>query len=236
VPARRQARRTASLREPSGPKFGAICRRNAKDAQGNLIVDQKVHSKEEVASVQSTIKRAVATVAFPAASTAAADDGQVVSGAALGTPWELTLKPAADSAGGLQPAARAAALKVRESASSPVADKDQPKRGIQEEEISQDAFVRLLGQAASSEEPQFSAAIGSAALAGAAGMEGTLRAGAARRGKVGRRIRDAIKKATSVVVGAVEGIVHILVRTAEGIIDFVRQSGEATGEDGWLWV
>lgn len=202
---------------------------NAKDAQGNLIVDQKAHSKEEVASVQSTIKRAVATVAFPAASTVASDE-QVVSGAAIGTPWELTFKPAADDAGGLQPAARAAALKVRESASSPVADKDQPKRGIQEEEISQDAFVRLLGQAAGSEEPQPSAAIGSAALAGAAGMEGTLRSGAARRGKVGRRIRDAIKKATSVVVGAVEGIVHILVKTAEGIIDFVIDSAQKVAE------
>ncbi|MFK8184650.1 MAG: LamG domain-containing protein, partial [Phormidesmis sp.] len=37
---------------------------NAKDAKGNLIVDRKAHSKEEVASVQNTIKRVMGTVGY----------------------------------------------------------------------------------------------------------------------------------------------------------------------------
>ncbi|MEO0769991.1 MAG: LamG-like jellyroll fold domain-containing protein, partial [Cyanobacteria bacterium J06649_4] len=37
---------------------------NAKDAKGNFIVDREAHSKEEVASVQNTIKRVMATVAY----------------------------------------------------------------------------------------------------------------------------------------------------------------------------
>ncbi|MEM7534301.1 MAG: hypothetical protein AAF639_19120, partial [Chloroflexota bacterium] len=35
---------------------------NATDAQGNLIVDQSKHSRSEIASVQNTIKRTMATV------------------------------------------------------------------------------------------------------------------------------------------------------------------------------
>ncbi|MEM1251121.1 MAG: LamG-like jellyroll fold domain-containing protein [Cyanobacteria bacterium P01_H01_bin.21] len=37
---------------------------NAKDAQGNFIVDREAHSQAEVASVQNTIKRVMATVAY----------------------------------------------------------------------------------------------------------------------------------------------------------------------------
>ena len=37
---------------------------NAKDAKGNFIVDREAHSREEVASVQNTIKRVMATVAY----------------------------------------------------------------------------------------------------------------------------------------------------------------------------
>ncbi|MEO1391013.1 MAG: LamG domain-containing protein [Cyanobacteria bacterium J06634_6] len=37
---------------------------NAKDSQGNFVVDREAHSKEEVASVQNTIKRMMATVAY----------------------------------------------------------------------------------------------------------------------------------------------------------------------------
>ncbi|MEO0537454.1 MAG: LamG domain-containing protein [Cyanobacteria bacterium P01_A01_bin.123] len=37
---------------------------NAKDAQGNFIVDREAHSREEVASVQNTIKQVMATVVY----------------------------------------------------------------------------------------------------------------------------------------------------------------------------
>ncbi|MEO1522717.1 MAG: hypothetical protein AAFU78_18325, partial [Cyanobacteria bacterium J06633_2] len=37
---------------------------NAKDAKGNFIVDREAHSKEEVASVQNTIKQVMATVVY----------------------------------------------------------------------------------------------------------------------------------------------------------------------------
>ena len=37
---------------------------NAKDAQGNFIVDREAHSQEEVASVQNTIKQMMATVVY----------------------------------------------------------------------------------------------------------------------------------------------------------------------------
>jgi hypothetical protein len=47
---------------------------------------------------------------------------------------------------------------------------------------------------------------------------------------VGRRIKDAIKKAKSVVIGAVKGVVHFVVKTAEEVIDFVVDTAEKVAE------
>ncbi|MEL6453090.1 MAG: LamG domain-containing protein [Cyanobacteria bacterium J06623_5] len=68
---------------------------NATDAQGNLIVDREAHSKEEVASVQNTIKRVMATVAYsdgaPVANTGARvrSLNRSVGGDTINNPWEL---------------------------------------------------------------------------------------------------------------------------------------------------
>ncbi|MEL7070869.1 MAG: LamG domain-containing protein [Cyanobacteria bacterium J06581_3] len=68
---------------------------NATDAQGNFIVDRNAHSKEEVASVQNTIKRVMATVAYSDGAPVANTGDRVqslnrsVAGDTIDNPWEL---------------------------------------------------------------------------------------------------------------------------------------------------
>ena len=199
---------------------------NATDAQGDLIVDRNAHSKEEVASVQNTIKRVTATVTSTNEAPVVNTNGgsrvqastRVVSGAAIDQPWELKFTPPSDDNDSQRIVARTASLQEARSASvsaSPL------NGGIQEAAISQDEFTRLLSQATSSEGAQPPKAVG---------IGGVQRVGAIRRLRIGRRIRDAIKKATSVVIGAVKGVVHFIVRTAEGIIDFVVDTVEKVAE------
>ncbi len=202
---------------------------NATDTQGNLIVDRNAHSKEEVASVQNTIKRVTATVTAtnetPVVNTSGGSRVQapnrVVSGAAIDQPWELKFTPPPDNNDSQRIVARTASLQAGGSAAALVAANSPLNGGIQEAAVSQDDFTRLLSQATSSE---------GAESPGAVDIGGVQRVGAIRRLRIGRRIRDAIKKATSVVIGAVKGVVHFIVRTAEGIIDFVIDTVEKIGE------
>ncbi|MEM8807143.1 MAG: LamG domain-containing protein, partial [Cyanobacteria bacterium P01_G01_bin.38] len=93
---------------------------NAKDAQGNLIVDRTAHSQAEVASVQNTIKRVTATVTYankvpvanPSGSSRVLSSERVVSGAAIDQPWELKFKPAPDEGDRPQVVAKAANLQA----------------------------------------------------------------------------------------------------------------------------
>ena len=191
---------------------------NATDAQGNLIVDRKAHTKKEVASAQNTIKRVMATVAYaddePSESSPVQSSNRVVSGATIDNPWELKLGPTEDS--NTTPPDRLGR------------SKPPSKVIIQENKISSDEWQQLLAQSTSSEEirsPQTRSLQSSSSL-------GTSRAFATKRvfGRIGKKIKDAIKKAASVVIGKVKDVVHVIVKTAEGIIDFVVDTAEKVAE------
>jgi|GEM_PF-3165846 len=181
---------------------------NATDAQGNRIVDRKTHSEAEVASVQSTIKKAMATVTYTADASVDASVGarrvhshgrtriqsvhQAIDSTAITAPWEITFAPARTTS---EPTARPATPGLR---------LDEAR--IQEREMSQDEFMRLLSQADTRS---------SAAARPLRGFRGFF-----------KRIKDAIKKAVAVVVGAVEKVIHVIVTTAEEVIDFVVDTVE----------
>ncbi len=213
---------------------------NAKDAQGNLIVDRNAHSQAEVASVQNTIKRVTATVAYDEA--IVADDSvasevttaeRVVLGEAIDAPWELTFSSEPDTGDAKR---RSVARSVRRSrgpvaASVAADDAGDAAAVIQETPVSQDAFAKLLSQATITEGPESAAPSDPApSKPGVGGLGGAQRVLGIKKLRIGRRIRDAVKKATSVVVGAVEGVVHFVVKTAEGVIDFVVDTVEKIGE------
>ena len=210
---------------------------NAKDAQGNLIVDRTAHSQAEVASVQNTIKRVTTTVTYTDEAPANSSEGsrvlssnRVVSGAAIDQPWELKFKPAPDESDRRQSQAQTAILRRRGLTAASVAANSPENSGIQEEGMSQDDFTRLLSQATSSESAPVVTSGESTQRPGTTGFGSTQRVFAARRLRIGRRIRNALKKATSVVIGAVEGAVHFIVKTAEEVIDFVIDTVEKVGE------
>ncbi|MEM8534087.1 MAG: LamG domain-containing protein [Chloroflexota bacterium] len=133
---------------------------NATDAQGNLIVDQTKHTQSEVASVQNTIKRVMATT-LPTDDTPATgtdvfernglrrsvsksrvvgskqtQTSQVVSGAALGNPWTLHFK---SSSTGTIPEGSAGLVQAS------------PK--IWEEPLDQNSFEKLVARAQIDTEP-----------------------------------------------------------------------------------
>ena len=164
---------------------------NATDAQGNLIIDRTAHSKEEVASVQNTIKRVMATVAYsdsaPVANTGARvrSLNRSVAGDTIDNPWELKFGTVGES------------------------------------KISPSEWKQLRALATSGEENS-DLDTGSLAARSVSGR---------RTGKrIGKRFRNAIKKATSVVIGTVSNVVHVLVKTAEGIIDFVVDTAEKVAD------
>ena len=212
---------------------------NAKDAQGNLIVDRTAHSQAEVASVQNTIKRVTATVTYTDAVPVAKQGGgsrvlsseRVVSGAAIDQPWELKFKPAPDAGELQQIQAPRSVLRKQAFTAASVAANSPGNSGIEEATVSQDDFARLLSQATGSESAPISEPAGKdTQLPGVIGFGGTQRGFAIRRLRIGRRIRNAVKKATSVVVGAVKGVVHFVVKTAEEVIDFVVDTVEKVAE------
>lgn len=204
---------------------------NAKDAQGNLIVDRTAHSQAEVASVQNTIKRVSATIASK--DNRVQSSSPVVSGAAIADPWELKFESSPDNLDrndGLQRVARTAALRADGASAS--ADGASPlSGGIHEEALSQDDFAHLLSQATSRESVQ-NPVVAPLPQSGAIGIDGAPQVFAARGlfRRVGRRIKDALKKAKSVVIGAVKGVVHFVVKTAEEVIDFVVDTAEKVAE------
>ncbi|MEM8805790.1 MAG: hypothetical protein AAGF01_07165, partial [Cyanobacteria bacterium P01_G01_bin.38] len=156
---------------------------------------------------------------------------RVVSGAAIDQPWELKFKPAPDEGDRPQVVAKAANLQAQGLVSASVAAKRSEDAGIQEEPVSQDDFARLLSQATSSEIASISEPSDKdTQLPGVIGIGGARRVGAIKRLRIGKRIREAVKKATSVVVGAVKGVVHFVVKTAEEVIDFVVDTAEKVAE------
>ena len=211
---------------------------NAKDAQGNLIVDRAAHSQAEVASVQNTIKRVTATVTYadkapvakPGGGSRVLSSERVVSGTAIDQPWELKFKPEPDEGERRQSQAQSAILKSRGLVAASVAANRPENGGIEEATVSEDDFAQLLSQATSSESVPVETSGKDTQLPGATGFGSARLVGGIKRLRIGRRIRNAIKKATSVVVGAVKGVVHFVVKTATEVIDFVVDTVEKVGE------
>ncbi|MHA7581154.1 LamG-like jellyroll fold domain-containing protein [Paenibacillus vandeheii] len=180
---------------------------NAKDANGSLIVDQKTHSRADVASVQSTIKRVMANINYAdeapvgrgSKSSGIQSANRVVSSDAIPNPWMLNFEAAGS---GTKPTNG----KSAKAGSSSAAVR------IREEEISQDDFKKMLSQAAESGTMTQSQVL--------------LQAG---RGLFAR-IKDAVKKAVSVVIGAAKKGFHLIVKSAEGLIEFVVDTAEQVGE------
>ncbi|MGD1940565.1 MAG: LamG domain-containing protein [Leptolyngbyaceae cyanobacterium] len=213
---------------------------NATDAQGNLIVDRNAHSQAEVASVQNTLKRVTATVTYTDPAPAAKPSGgsrvlsseRVVSGAAIEQPWELTLTPTPDNNAGQQATTRTATLPVQGLVSVSAPGSSPGNVGIQEAAVSQDDFMRLLSQATRSEgaaTPEAPSNTGTQS-SGAVGFGELQPVFAVKRLKIGRSIKNAVKRATSVVVGAAEDVVHVIVKTAEEVTDFVVNTVEEVAE------
>ncbi|MEL6778148.1 MAG: LamG domain-containing protein [Cyanobacteria bacterium J06597_16] len=173
---------------------------NATDAQGNLIVDRNAHSKEEVASVQNTIKRVMATVAYADGAPVANTGKRVqslnrsVGADTIDNPWELTFGTVGES------------------------------------KVSPSEWKQLRSLATSGEEDSDldtgSLNTGSLAARSVSGRRSGRRIGK----RIGGRFKRAIKKAISVVIGTVKNVVHVLVKTAEGIIDFVVDTAEKVAE------
>jgi hypothetical protein len=185
---------------------------NAKDAQGNLIVDRTAHSQAEVASVQNTIKRVMATVTYTddapvvrkgsVANSRIQSSNRVVSGATIDNPWELKFGSIEDNKTNLPDRGRTPNPPSKVVLKAP----------IEENKISPDEWQQLISQATSGDEA-------SSLVATRSGF-----------GRIGRRFKDAIKKAASVVIGTVKDIVHVIVKTAEGVIDFVVDTAEKVAE------
>ncbi|MEM9218102.1 MAG: LamG domain-containing protein [Cyanobacteria bacterium P01_F01_bin.150] len=201
---------------------------NAKDAKGDLIVDRTAHTKEEVASAQNTIKRVMATVAYAddaleaskangAANSRVQSSSRVVSSATIDKPWELTLGSVKNNQPN-QPGDGSRSLVG--------------KSPIKERPLSSDEWQQLLAQSTSAEDANLPVAsiLSTSPVTGT--IRGTRRGFAAKGlfGRIGRGIKKAIKKATSVVIGKVKDVVHVIVKTAEGIIDFVVDTVEKVAE------
>jgi hypothetical protein len=132
----------------------------AKDAEGNPLVDHSTYNADQVADVQRTITKTMATVSYVAAGS---EDNKYlvdreISADAIDKPWQLSFATTAP---------------------------------VQEQGLSQSQFKQLADQA-------------SAPLA-QGWRDGW------------RSFKDAVKKATSVVVGVIDKVVHVIVTTAEKV-------------------
>ncbi|MEM6256445.1 MAG: LamG domain-containing protein [Cyanobacteria bacterium P01_D01_bin.156] len=210
---------------------------NAKDAKGNLIVDRKAHTKEEVASAQNTIKRVMATVNYgedvPTAEKRVQSANRAISGATIEKPWELTL----GSTGGNPPAS------PRDGRRSVIG---KPGKGgqrlvvakplITERQVSSDEWQKLLDQATpadAEDSPETKPLISGPVKLRATKTFSVKKIG----GRIGRgfkKLKKTIKKATSVVIGKVKDTVHAVVKFIEDgiekVVDFVVDTVEKVAD------
>ena len=120
-----------------------------------------------------------------------------VSGATIDKPWKLEFKPASgDSQLRFSKAANGVINSSQQRSDSTAANL------IQEVEISQNEFTRLLSLAEQEKPVTVPSSRGSRIF-----------------GLRIKKIGDLIKRAVLVVVGVVKDIVHVIVKPAEGIID-----------------
>lgn len=169
---------------------------NASDAQGNPIVDQTVHTQSEIATVQSTIKRVMSTVVYT-------DNDVKIATASpngLGTSQLLSAMSLTESVAGAT-VGNPWELHLTFSTSSTggaVVTGDP----IREVTISQSAFEQLLAQTTTSTANVLSA-----------------RSLSAR--SIFSDIKDAVKQATSVVIGFANNALQTIIRIGNNVINFV---------------
>ncbi|MEM6452535.1 MAG: LamG-like jellyroll fold domain-containing protein [Cyanobacteria bacterium P01_D01_bin.105] len=173
---------------------------NATDAKGNLIVDREAHSKEEVASVQNTIKRVMATVAYSDGAPVTNTDARVrslnraVGGDTIDNPWELQFGTVGES------------------------------------KISPSEWKRLRSLATSGEEDGSLDTGNLAARSVSGRRIGKKRSGKKRIGKRFKRaikkavsvVIGTVKNVVHVLVKTAKGIIDFVVDTAEKVADFVE--------------
>ena len=199
---------------------------NATDKDGNLIVDQNQHSRSDVASVQNTIKRAMATVVntpdTPDESDAApvpvsvsnlrsvsgfsnvVSTKQFVSVETIDNPWTLNLQPRPIT--GTIPGGSAGLVMA-----SP---------NIWEEPVDQNSFEQLIAQSELAVEP--------VTIDGAGVIDGTFAALSI--GGLFDNIRDAIKNAAKVTLGVLDGAFNALVEIGGKIVRFVLNTAKKVAD------
>ena len=200
---------------------------NATDAQGNLIIDQTKHTRSEVASIQNTIKRSMATVvtldddADPNANVKAVgvlspvvSKKQMVSGDVIDNPWTLNFQPLPTS-------------NISDGSGDSVASPN-----IWEEPIEQSNFEQLFTTAEIAIDPRSTSSVST--------IDGNVAARSF--GGFFRNIRDTIKDAVSVTLGVLNGafnaiidiggqIVRFVLDTAKKVADFVTAVVEKVVEE-----
>ncbi len=200
---------------------------NATDAQGNLIVDRNAHTQSEIASVQKTIKRVMATT-VPINDTPATDTdvfernglgrtvsksravvsnqtSQLVSDEALGDPWTLHFAPRPSTI----PAGSAGLVMASDS--------------IWQEPVNQNDFAQRLAQVVDNRSADSVPA--TAGPIGPVGPVASLRIGGFFGG-----IKDAFKNAVSVTIGFANNVVNALVDIGGQIVRFVLDTAQKVAE------
>ncbi len=214
---------------------------NAKDAKGELIVDQKKHSKADVASVQNTIKRVMSSVTLKQDSVvdstndfdvfdekANGNSSEIVVDTDNTSPWEINFDDAASIASpNFQRSALISGGNASARATAPSSNKPS-NNGIWEQKVDQKDFQKLLSQSenssASGTPQQFPTPVTKTGL-------GTVRALSIRSfGRVFRRIRDAVKRATKVVIGFANNVVNAIVTVAGKVVNFVLDTVQKVAE------
>jgi hypothetical protein len=218
---------------------------NAKDAQGNLIVDQKKHTKAEVASVQNTIKRVMSSVTVEQETATDANDLHITnspSDKTAGTklivdtdnknPWSINFVPEPGSTTTSENSLHKNTTQFSRSSiqassfSGAVQENKTLTNVIHEESVSQREFNRLLSQA-NSTSPANSIPITptSSSVVALRGIK-SLRS----IGRVFRGIRDTVKKATKVVIGFANNVMNAIIEIAGKVVRFVLDTVQKVAE------
>lgn len=190
---------------------------NAKDAKGNFIVDREAHSKEEVASVQNTVKRVMATVTY--ADEGTAEVGPITRGSAILT-RRATSQPGVTRVQSSARVVSAATIdkpwRIEFNPANTTEQEQTPATLIQEVQVSKDEWAQLLNRAI----PEDTAPEVQTRSIGSRGSA---------RGLLGT-IKNTIKASASAVIGIADGLVNVLVDTAQGVFRFVVDTVEKAAE------
>ncbi len=200
---------------------------NAKDAQGNAIVDQKKHAKAEVASVQNTIKRVMSSVVTKNDAAVTTNDSinanannEKLSKASVNTPRVVGTGDTSPWAINFSPAQNNTVKLVKASAKASIKSSTKAKNTIWEEGVKQSDFDRLLLQ--SNNPAVVSSSSSLVALRGVSSLRSV--------GRFFRRVGDAVKKATKVTIGFANNVMNAIVDIAGKVVRFVLDTVQKVAE------